>query len=347
MITKLYHTMADPTQRKELSEAYAGDIVAVVGMRESITGDTLCDAQHPIQLPRITFAQGVVSQTIEPESSADKKKLTDTLDIMKKEVPTFTWGLDKETGQTLMSGMGTLHLQIKQHRMMRDFRLKVRIGKQRVSYRETVKARARVEGECPKPAPGAGPGMVAKVTVELEPFKGEGPPVVISQLNPEVILPEWMAAAEAGVRGALESGDIGYPVMNVRATLVDAQKDDALSTPEAFEAAGANAVRKAMRDNMILLEPWMKVLVEVPEEYVGSIIADIGSRRGEVQNVEVESETRVGTVEAYAPMGNLFDYADKSRSLSQGRASYTMEPARYMPAPADVLDRLLHPENYL
>ncbi len=348
MITKLYHTMADPTQRKELPEAYAGDIVAVVGMRESITGDTLCDAQHPIQLPRITFAQGVVSQTIEPDSSADKKKLTDTLDILKKEDPTFTWGVDKESGQTLMSGMGTLHLQIKQHRMVRDFRLKVRIGQPRVSYRETVKGKARAEGECVKGAPGGvGAGLFAKVTVELEKYDGPESIVVVNRLDPEQILPEWIAAAEAGVRGALDSGEIGFPVMNVKATIVDAQKDDAMSSDVAFQAAGNDAVMKAMRGNMLLLEPWMKLLVEVPEQFGGALIGDIGARRGEVKRFENRSEIGVAEIEAYAPMGNLFDYADKSRSLSQGRASYTMEPSRYMPAPPDVLDRLLHPENYL
>jgi elongation factor G len=349
MITKIYHTMADPTQRKELSEAYAGDIVAIVGMRESVTGDTLCDAAHPILLERIQFAQAVVSQTIEPESSADKKKLTDTLDILKKEDPTFSWGVDKDSGQTLMSGMGTLHLQIKQHRMERDYRLRVRIGQPRVSYRETVKGRARAEGECVRGAApgGAGAGLFARVTVELEPYHGPEPIVVANLLDPEVIPPEWIAAAEAGVRGALDSGEIGFPVMNVKATLVDAQKDDTLSNDVAFQAAGNDAVLKAMRGNMILLEPWMKVLVEVPEQFAGALIGDIGARRGEVKRFENRSEVGVAEIEAYAPMGNLFDYADKSRSLSQGRASYSMEPSAYKPAPHEVLDRLLHPENYL
>ena len=339
MVTKIYHTLADPTQRQELPEASAGDIVAIIGMRESITGDTLCEAAHPILLEGISFAQGVVSQTIEPESSADKKELVEALDILKKEDPTFSWGVDKDSGQTLMRGMGTLHLEVRQKRLLRDFRLKVRIGRPRVSYRETARGRVRAEGECVRHVPGTA-GMFAKVTVELEPFKGQEPVTVVNRIDPESMPAEWIAAAETSVRGVLESGEMGYPVMNVRATLLDAQKDEALSSEAAFSIAGADAAVKAMRGNMLLLEPWMKLLVEVPREFVGSVVGDMNARRGEVQHIEQEGDT-LGTVEAYAPMGNLFDYADRSRSLSQGRASYSMEPADYRPAPSDVLERLL------
>ncbi|MBY0229778.1 MAG: elongation factor G [Gemmataceae bacterium] len=339
MITKLYHTLADPSQRKELAEASAGDIVAIIGMRESITGDTLCDAANPIQLPGIGFAHGVLSQTIEPESSADKKELVEALDILKKEDPTFSWGVDKDSGQTLMRGMGTLHLEVRKNRLLRDFKLKVRIGKPRVSYRETVKGRATVEGECVRSLPGAG-GMFAKVTVELEPIKGDSGIQVFNQIDPEAIPYEWSAAAEEGVRAELDSGDLGYPLMGVRAVLVSAEKDDALSSPEAFRAAGAEAVRKAKRGNTLLLEPWMKLVVEVPEQFSGALLGDINARRGEVQNFS-HHESGVAEIVAIAPMGNLFDYADKSRSLSQGRASHSMEPAEYKPASADVLAQLL------
>jgi elongation factor G len=345
-IGKLYHTLADPKDRQELPEAVAGDIVALIGLQVSITGDTLCETQHPILLERITFAQTVVSRSVEPESSADKKKLEDTLNLLAKEDPTFTWGVDKDTGQTLMNGMGTLHLEIKQHRMERDFKLHVRVGKPRVSYRETLRERVRVVGECVKQAPGSAAGQFARVTVELEPFRGEEPVVVRSRLKPDVLPAEFVAAAEAGVRGALDSGELGYPVMNVRATIVNGEMDEQLSSDVAFQAAGADAVRKAMRDNMVLLEPWMKIMVVVPEVYGGGIIADVSSRKGEVKRYDMDSDTGVAQIEVYAPLANLFDYTESVRSISQGRAASAMEPFEYRPAPDEVLHRLLHPEDY-
>jgi elongation factor G len=343
MLTKLYHTLADPTDRKELPFAYAGDIVAIIGPKEAITGDTLCDAQHPILLERIQFAQAVLSRSIEPESSADRDKLTSILNLLKKEDPTFTWTIDKDTGQTLMNGMGMLHLEIKQHRMERDFNLKVRVGQPRVSYRETLRKAVTIQGECIKHA-GAG-GLFAKVTVELEPHKGEEAIQVVSRLKPDELKPEFVLAAEQGVRGALESGQLGYPVMNVKATITGGVMDEELSNDVAFQSAGADAVNKAMRDNTQLLEPWMTVQVEVPSMYVGSIISDITSRRGEVYQTKTDDHGG-GTITAHVPLRNLFDYADAVRSLSQGRANSAMEPYEYRPAPDEVLHRLLHPEEY-
>ncbi len=344
-IGKLYHTLADPKDRQELPEACAGDIVALIGLQDSITGDTLCETQHPILLERITFAQAVVSRSVEPETSADKKKLEDTLNLLAKEDPTFTWTVDRDTGQTLMNGMGMLHLEIKQHRMERDFRLHVRVGKPRVSYRESLASPVRVVGECLKQAPGSAAGMFAKVTVELEPYRGEEWVVVGSRLKADVPA-NFVAAAEAGVRGALDSGELGYPVMNVKATIVDAEMDEELSSETAFQAAGADAVRKAMRDNTKLLEPWMKVLVIVPAAYGGAIQGDLSARRGEVYGLSLQSESGVMQIEAHAPLGNLFDYIDAVRSLSQGRAASTMEPWQYKEAPPEVMHRLLHPEEY-
>ncbi|MFM7150982.1 MAG: elongation factor G, partial [Gemmataceae bacterium] len=273
LIAKMFHTLADPQDRVDLQEAFAGDIVAVTGLKESITGDTLCETQHPILLERISFAQAVVSRSIEPESSADKQKLIDTLNLLKKEDPTFTWSVDRDTGQTLMNGMGMLHLEIKQHRMERDFHLKVRVGKPLVSYRETLREKHRVEGECIKQTGGAGGGLFAKVTLDLEPIKGNEPVSVHHRLKPDTIPEAFLRAAERGVAGALDSGELGYPVMGVRATIIDCKMDEQLSNEVAFEAAGADAVRKSMRDNMVLLEPWMRLKVQVPETYGGSVIA--------------------------------------------------------------------------
>jgi elongation factor G len=342
LISKLYHTYADPTQRKELSEAFAGDIVAALGLKDAITGDTLCETQHPILLEKIVFAEAVVSQSIEPESSADRDKLIDTLDKLRREDPTFTWKTDKDTGQTLMNGMGMLHLEIKRHRMERDFRLRIRVGKPRVSFRETLRKSIRVEGECVRHA--GGTGLFAKLAVEFEAVPGGQSVEVRHRLKPDALLPAYLAAAEQGIRGALESGDLGFPVMGVRATVVGGEMDEQFSNETAFLQAGADAVHKALRDNIVLLEPVMKLEVTVPEEYLGPITADLNARRAEINDVLLRGKLRV--VLAIVPLRLMFDYADKVRSLSQGRASSTMEPCQYRPAPDEVLRQLTNPDGY-
>jgi elongation factor G len=340
-VAKIYHTRADPKDREELSESHAGDIAAAIGLRESITGDTLCETQHPILLERILFAEAVVSQSIEPESSVDKQKLIDALDLLKKEDPTFTWRVDPETGQALMSGMGVLHLEIKRHRMERDFRLRVRVRQPRVSFRETIREPAQVIGECIKHAGAA--GLFAKVAVAFENFRGEQSVTFLNRVRPDKLPPVFAAAAQQGIMGALQSGQLGFPVMNVRATLVDAEVDPQLSNEVAFQAAGADAVHKALRDNIRLLEPIMRLEVTVPEEYLGPVTADLNARRAEIDQLLTRGKLRL--IEARAPLRVMFDYADKVRGLSQGRASSTMEPHAYAPAPEDLLRSMLHPED--
>jgi elongation factor G len=340
--SKLCHTFANPADREELAEAYAGDIIAVVGMKDSITGDTLCDAQSPILLPDIKFAEAVVSQSIEPESSADKQKLIDTLHRLEREDPTFTWRVDPETGQTLMNGMGVLHLEIKRHRMERDFRLKIRLSKPRVSYRETIKSPMRVQGECVRQA--GTTGVFARVTAEFEHTEGEPSIIVDKRIKPEALSPLFLAAAEKGIRGALQSGELGYPVMNVKAVIVDGAMDPQLSNETGFEAAGADAVHKAMRDNIVLLEPIMRLEVTVPEEYLGPVTADLNARRADIRELLTRGKLRV--IEALVPLAKMFDYADKVRSLSQGRANSTLEPHSYAPAPDDVLRGFLNPDEF-
>ncbi len=341
MVSKLYHTLADPTERREVPEAVAGDIVAIIGLKDSITGDTLCDIQNPILLEPIHFAEAVVSRSIEPESSADKDKLEKILNLLRREDPTFTWKVDRDTGQTLMSGMGMLHLEIKQHRMERDFRLKIRVGKPRVSYRETIKQATPVVGECVRQAGTS--GLFAKVSVQFEPYKGPEPIKVLTKIKPDVLSPLFLAAAEQGIRGALDSGELGFPVMNVLATIVGGEMEEQFSNETAFQAAGADAVHKAMRDNIVLLEPVMKVEVTVPEEYLGPVTSDLNARRAEI--TEILTRGRLRVIGATVALRQMFDYADKVRSLSQGRASSTMEPHAYLPAPDEVLNALLHPEE--
>lgn len=338
LVSKLYHVHADPKRGlEEVSQAPAGDIVCLVGLRESITGDTLCDPQHPILLEAIHFAEAVVSQAVEPQSSADKDKLIETLEALRREDPTFTWRHDPDTGQTLMSGMGILHLEIKRHRMERDFGLKVRVGKPRVSYRETLKHAVTVQGECLKPA-GAS-SLFAKVTVKFEPFAGDQPVVVTSHVPPEALPPAFVTAAERGIRAGLLTGDLGFPVINVRATVIDGQMDQQLSNEIAFEAAGADAVNQALKDNIVLLEPVMHLEVTMPEEFLGAVTADLNARRADISQILSRGKLRV--IEATVPLARMFDYADKVRSLTQGRAGYTMEPRAYAPASEEDFRRLV------
>src|SRR5262249_37397764 len=231
-VTKIYHVQADPKNKEPLEAAYAGDIVAVIGPKVSSTGDTLCDGQHPVLLETIHFADSVVSMAIEPESSADRAKLEQVLTTLAREDPTFHWQINPDTGQTLMSGMGVLHLEIKLYRLREDFKLKVRVGKPLVSYRESLRRQVRIEGECVKQTGTS--SLFAKITVEFESFKGEQPITVVIRVPPEKLTPMFLMAAEQGIRGALQSGELGYPVMNVKAVIIDGQMDLQSSNETAF-----------------------------------------------------------------------------------------------------------------
>ncbi|HEY2783481.1 MAG TPA: elongation factor G [Fimbriiglobus sp.] len=337
-VAKLFHVHADPNRGlEEVAAAPAGDIVAVVGLKDSATGDTLCETQHPILLEPITFAEAVVSQSIEPESGGDKDKLAASLSILQLEDPTFKVKADKDTGQTLMSGMGTLHLEVKRHRLERDFRLKVRVGKPRVSYREMLRSGKTVEvtvdrlGD--KPA-------YAHLRVSFTNLKSDRPVAVANLVSAEELPPLFAAAAERGLTDALQTGEFGYPLVHVQARIVGARVDPQLSSENAFEAAAMYAYREAVAGNIQLLEPIMKLVVTCPAEFLGNILSDIGGRRG-----VIERQESIGgdlfEVEAHVPLAKLFDYADKVRSLSQGRAASAMEPYSYEPAPDDVVRQML------
>jgi len=336
-LTKLYHVHADPSNKEPVEIAYAGDIVAAIGPKVSITGDTLCDPQHPILLESIQFAETVVSMAIEPESSADKERLEQVLTILAREDPTFRWSVDRETGQTLMNGMGVLHLEIKLHRIREDFRLKVRVGKPRVSYRETIARAVRVWGECIRQT--AAQSLFARLEVQFEHEHGREPVTFVNLVPPEILPPAWVSAIEQAIRGALQSGETGYPVIDVKVTLLSAQTHPTDSNELAFQVAAADAVSKALKNNVVLLEPVMRLEVTVPEQYLGPVTADLNARRAEIQQIHVRGNLRV--IEAYVPLARMFDYADAVRSLTQGRASYTLEPYRYAPAPPEVLRQLL------
>jgi elongation factor G len=340
-VAKLFHVYADPARGlEEVDSGPAGDIVCVVGLKDTVTGDTLCDTQHPILLETITFAEAVVSQSIEPESGADKDKLSQSLEVLQLEDPTFKVKVDKDAGQTLMSGMGTLHLEVKRHRLERDFKLKVRVGKPRVSYREMLREPRKVVATIDKL--GDKPAF-AKLSVGFMNAKSDKPVTVMmavsSELNPTPVA--FLAAAERTLNEALQTGELGYPMMNAQARIFDAAFDPQLSSEDAFVAAAIQAYRDATRDNVQLLEPIMKVTVTTPQQFLGNVIGDLTARRGEIEAQEMSPTGAFAEVIALVPLEKLFTYANEVRSLSQGRAAAGIEPHSYRPAPPEVLRALM------
>lgn len=338
-IAKPFHVHADPARGlEEVPEGPAGDIVCVVGLKETATGDTLCETAHPILLEAISFAEAVVSQSIEPDSGADRDKLGLALEVLQLEDPTFKVKADKDTGQTLMSGMGTLHLEVKKHRLERDFRLKVRVGKPNVSYREMLKAPRQVEVKLDKL--GDKPAF-AELKVSFTNFKSEKPVSVFNVVNTDEnpVPVALMATAEKALNDALQTGELGYPMMNAQARILDAKFDPQLSTDDAFTAAAIRAYRQATEGNVLLLEPIMKVTVSTPTEFLGNVIGDLSSRGGLIEDTTSDASGR-SEVMATVPLAKLFTYANEVRSLSQGRAAMSMEPHSYQPAPDEVLRQL-------
>ena len=338
--SRLYHIRAD--DREQINVAGTGDIVGIVGLKDSVTGDTLCDAAHPILLERIDFPETVISMSIEPVSSADKGKLADTLNALAREDPTFTFKVNEETGQTLISGMGELHLEILKNRMTRDYNLKVHVGRPRVSYRETIKkAVRRVEGICIRQTGGS--GLYAKVTIDLEPeAQPKGAPVLhfVNKLKGGVIPAEFIPAIEAGLREEAKSGGrTGYPLVDLKVTLTDGAYHDVDSSDLAYRFAASDALRKAVEEaGPVLLEPIMRIEVVTPEDYLGNVTGDLSSRRALIDRTSTRGKLIV--IDARAPLEKMFGYSTAVRSLSQGRASYTMEPLEYAPAPESMLEAL-------
>ena len=338
--SRLYHIRAD--DREKVDQATAGDIVGVVGLKDSVTGDTLCDAAHPLLLEKIEFPETVISMSIEPVSSIDKGKLSDTLAALAREDPTFSYKVNEETGQTLISGMGELHLEILKNRMIRDYNLKVHVGRPRVSYRETIKrAVKRVQGTCIRQTGGS--GLYAKVSIDLEPeTQPKGAPVLrfVNALKGGVIPSEFLSAIEAGFREEAKSGGrTGYPLVDLRVTLVDGDTHDVDSNELAFRFAASDALRRDVQDaGAVLLEPIMKLEVVTPDDYLGDVTADLMSRRAEINEMFTRGKLRV--IEARAPLEKMFGYSTAVRSLSQGRASYSMEPLEYAAAPDSLLESL-------
>ncbi|QDT45471.1 Elongation factor G [Gimesia alba] len=339
LISQLWRVHADAREKVETDCIDAGDIAGVIGPKEAVTGDTLCDIKHPILLESITFPETVISMAVEPESSADRKKLEETLKKLSRQDPTFKAVTNEETGQTIVSGMGELHLEVLRNRMQKEFNLSVRVHKPRVSYRETVTAVTEKEVEFNRPSSGG--DLYFKVKLRLEPFEGDVPVSILSSLKPGELDPElhkvMMETLKMGVEGG---GQVGFPLMNVQFVVLDARVHEGETNEVAVEAAVSEALHGCINDAKIqLLEPIMKMEVVTPDEFRGNIQADLSSRNAAVLNTEWRSDLCVMEVEA--PLSQLFGYSTQIRSLSQGRASFSMEPLKYAAAPANVLKEMI------
>lgn len=324
---------------EQLEVAQAGDIVGVIGLRDSVTGDTLCDTRAPIVLESIEFPETVISMAIEPESTADKKKLSDSLEMLRKQDPTFTALENEETGQTIISGMGELHLEVIQHRLERDFKLNVKVHNPRVSYRETIKNAVEVEGECNRLINGV--QHTAKVKLSVEPFETRGGGVQIGNsldhgLPPEmlmIVLEELETAGQGG-------GVIGFPLMRIKVRLLSGEMHETDSSEIAFRTAASLALDKGLREaGTVLLEPIMNLEISTPDEHVGDLVGDLQQRRAIIHQTQNRGSLTV--LHAEAPLAELFGYSSAMRSLSQGRASCSMEPSNYAPAPDEILKKYL------
>ena len=324
---------------EQLQEAQAGDIVGIIGLRESVTGDTLCDSREPILLESIEFPETVISMAIEPESTADKKKLSEALEMLRKQDPTFTANENEETGQTLISGMGELHLEVIQHRLERDFKLNVKVHNPRVSYRETVKEAIEVVGECNRLINGV--QHTAKVKLRVEPFDTRGGGVMISNSLDHGLPNEMLTVVLEELETAGQGGGVlGFPLMRVKATLVSGEMHETDSTDIAFRMAASHALDTGLRQaGTVLLEPIMKLEISTPDEHVGDLVGDLQQRRAIIH--QTQNRGNLTVLHADAPLAELFGYSSAMRSLSQGRASCSMTPTDYAAAPDEVLKRFL------
>ncbi|MFS8158810.1 MAG: elongation factor G, partial [Candidatus Roizmanbacteria bacterium] len=325
-------------QREEIDIAYAGEIVGLIGPKNTKTGDTLCDEAAPIILEQITFPDPVISLAIEPKTKSDQEKLSYTLQRLAEEDPTFRAKVDHETGQTIISGMGELHLEILVDRMQREMGLNVTVGKPQVAYRETIAHAADAEGKYIKQS--GGRGQYGHAVIKVEPLgRGEGFEFV-NEVKGGAIPSEFITSVEKGVREGLDKGVLlGYPMTDLKVRLVDGSYHDVDSSDIAFKIAGTMALHEATKKaGLILLEPIMKVEVTVPEEFMGTIIGDISSRRGRVLGSEKRGSTTI--IEAESPLSELSGYVTTVRSLTQGRGIPYMEPASYESVPESIIQKM-------
>ena len=331
-------------KREDIDKIAAGDIAAVVGLKNTGTGNTLTDPAHPIALESIEFPEPPVSIAVEPKSKADQEKMALALQRLAEEDPTFRIHTDEETGQTIMSGMGELHLDILIDRMKREFKVEANIGEPQVAFRESIKGKAEVQGKHAKQS--GGRGQYGDVWVRFEPNEAGKGFEFIDEIKGGVVPQEYRPAVMKGIKETLEGGVIaGYPVVDVKATLYDGSYHDVDSSELAFSLAGSLAAREGIKQaNPILLEPVMKVEVTTPEEFMGDIIGDLNSRRGRIDAME-DLMGGAKLVKAFVPLANMFGYTSDIRSMSQGRAASTMELAQYEEVPPNVAQEIIEKRN--
>jgi len=346
-ISRIYEMHAK--ERIARDEATAGDIVALIGVKNSATGETLCDSDDPIVLERMEFPEPVISMSIEPASAGDRDKLGNALAVIGREDPSFYFRYDEETGETVIAGMGELHLDIIKTKLIRDMKIDVHVGKPRVAYRESIQGASEVKHVFKKQT--GGRGQFADVTIAVEPFSAEQ--AEEAELNfaddfafenkivGGAVPREYIPSVEAGCRSTARSGVLaGYPMQGVKVTLIDGSYHEVDSSQAAFEMCGSMAFKEAcQKATPILLEPIMKVVVTTPEDFLGNVTGDLNSRRGLIVDQEKRGNTIIITAEA--PLSEMFGYATSLRGMSQGRATYAMEPADYRPVPTNVANEVL------
>jgi elongation factor G len=326
-------------KREEIKEVYAGDIAAAVGLKTATTGDTLCDANHPIILESIDFPDPVISIAIEPKSKADQEKLALSLQKLATEDPSFKVRTDEETGQTIISGMGELHLEIIVDRLLREFNVGANVGRPQVAYKETIRKPVEQQGKFIRQT--GGRGQYGDVWIKVEPREPGSGFEFVDAVKGGSIPREYIPAVEKGIREATENGALaGYPMVDVKVTLFDGSYHEVDSSEIAFKIAGSMAFKEATRKaNPVLLEPIMSVEVVVPEEFMGEVIGDISSRRGKVLGMGSRAKAQV--IDGRVPLAEMFGYATDLRSMTQGRATYTMQFSHYEPVPAAVSEGIV------
>ena len=325
--------------RKDLEECYCGDIAAAVGLKNTTTGDTLCDPKHPIILESMEFPDPVIRVAIEPKTKAGQEKMGIALAKLAEEDPTFRTYTDEETGQTIIAGMGELHLEIIVDRLLREFKVEANVGKPQVAYKETIRKMADVDHKYARQS--GGKGQYGHVKIKVEPNESGKGYEFINAIVDGAIPKEYIPAVDAGIQGAMQSGVLaGYPVVDCKVTLYDGSYHEVDSSEMAFKIAGSMAFKEAMRKgDPVILEPIMKVTVIVPEEYMGDVIGDLNSRRGQIQGMEARPGAQ--QINAFVPLSEMFGYATDLRSKTQGRGQYVMEPSHYVEVPKSIAEGIM------
>ena len=325
--------------REDIETVYSGDIAAAVGLKNTTTGDTLCDEKHPIVLESMEFPEPVIRVAIEPKTKAGQEKMTVALMKLAEEDPTFKTYTDEETGQTIIAGMGELHLEIIVDRLLREFKVEANVGAPQVAYKETV--RKAVDQETKYARQSGGKGQYGHVKIHVEPNESGKGYEFVNAVVGGAIPKEYIPAVDAGIRGAMLSGVLaGYPVVDVKVTLYDGSAHEVDSSEMAFKIAGSMAFKEAcQKAGATLLEPIMKVSVIVPDEYMGDVIGDLNARRGQIQGMEARSGAQ--QIDAFVPLAEMFGYATDLRSRTQGRGQYTMEPSHYVEIPKNIQEKII------